>query len=133
MQFETYKLWQIIGKSREQKRGTVVCKIEETVGRGCSEESKGSGQWWLLIGWVVALSHWLSCGTSSLAGLLPGKKEIFPPPTPLIEWTFSAWKPQVICQGKFVHESSHFRASQLHSKWSFPLLIFTPSVFLYQI
>ena len=58
---------------RTKERG-LLYRGKEEVGRDCFEQNftRGEGE----LGVVVA-SHWLSCGSFPLAGLLLGKEEIF--------------------------------------------------------
>ena len=74
LQFRTCKLWQTIAKSREYRRGALFYRGKEEFGRGCFETRFVGGEREF---WVVAASHWLSCGGCSLAGLLLSTEKIF--------------------------------------------------------
>ena len=74
LQIETGTLWNTIGKSREQKRGTLLYREQEEEGRSFSESKSIGGKQEFS---VVMVSHWLSCSNFSLAVLLLGKEKIF--------------------------------------------------------
>ena len=74
----TCKLWQSIGKTRDQWRGLSLFKKRRKVGgllrmKSLSEGSEGSGWWWFLIGWVVVFY---------LLSLLPNRETFFFPLSP---------------------------------------------------
>ena len=82
MQFETYKLWQTTGNSREQKRNITLGKKRRKLGEAALNEKllekpgvQGSNDFSLAELWPIVL----------LAGLLLGGKKIFLPPTQVVE------------------------------------------------
>lgn len=62
--------------TRDQRRGTLLYRKEEEVGRGCLQQRKSVGGKCACR--VVTAFHWLTCGSLSLAGLLPGKEKNLP-------------------------------------------------------
>ena len=76
LKFGTCKLLKTCGKSRDQRRGTLLYREKEKVGSCCFEQkSIGRKQEFK----VVMFSHWLNCDIFLLAELIAGKVG-FPPP-----------------------------------------------------
>lgn len=82
-------------------------------------KNESSGLWWLLIGWVVAVSHWLGCcwARRKLSLFLLRYRK----------WVFPAGICRVSPVEWYMCQSSSFWASWLLIEWGFPLLIFTKS------
>lgn len=78
----TCKLWQTIGKFRDQRRGMLLYGQKEEAKRGAFkenslEESESSGWWHFMIGCIVVFSYWLI--------LLLGKEKFFFAPSGIVK------------------------------------------------
>ena len=87
LQFRTSKLWQIIGRSGDQRRGLLFYREKEEVGKGCFEQSPLGERDFM----VVIVSNWVIVVFSYRLSLLLGEKEFHLPLARPIKWTSSFW------------------------------------------
>lgn len=102
LQLGTRKIWKTIGKSKGQSSGACFYTGKDKFGRGCFE--------WKFIGGeqefsAVVTSHWLSCGSFSLAEVLLDMEKIFFLPVGVCKISCDEW---------YMHKNCPFIASWLN-------------------